>query len=287
MLLLNNNRLHVLVYPNNETLLTDGPGSVTLTLPRGRLTVTLKFESNADLFHLALLRDHLRAHGRIPDLEIPYMPYSRADRSQEGSVFSLRTAVKLIAPLEWGTITIWEPHSEVTRQEFANHGKGITVVNWTVDALPKVMRELHWSLAYDTIVLPDAGAAERYLEQTDIFRVANTISVTKERNFTTGTIEKITLPEGHYAAHRTSQALIIDDLCSKGGTFVGTADLLREAGYQEVYLLVTHMEQVGYNRRLMDSVDGIYTSDSITPPEAAENIHVLPYHLLQGELDNA
>ena len=55
--------------------------------------------------------------------------------------------------------------------------------------------------------------------------------------------------------------MIIDDLCSKGGTFYHTANKLKEAGAAEIYLTVTHMESnVKYGKILID--DQGHNSDS-------------------------
>jgi ribose-phosphate pyrophosphokinase len=64
-------------------------------------------------------------------------------------------------------------------------------------------------------------------------------------------------------------AIIVDDLSSYGGTFIKTADRLREEGFVEVILLVAHAENVIFKRNdrtgqlLFEHVEKIFTTDSI------------------------
>lgn len=55
-------------------------------------------------------------------------------------------------------------------------------------------------------------------------------------------------------------ALIVDDICDGGGTFVGLAKELRAAGATRVYLYVTHGI---FSKRLpLEGIDHVYTTDS-------------------------
>lgn len=63
--------------------------------------------------------------------------------------------------------------------------------------------------------------------------------------------------------------LIVDDICSRGGTFYHAANALKEAGAKNIYLYVTHAEHTMvegdmYNQ---DIVKKIFTTDSIFKPE--------------------
>lgn len=57
----------------------------------------------------------------------------------------------------------------------------------------------------------------------------------------------------------------MDDLCSKGGTFMLTASKLKEIGATEIYLVVTHCENTVFQGELLtsDLITGIYTTNSI------------------------
>ena len=60
--------------------------------------------------------------------------------------------------------------------------------------------------------------------------------------------------------------LIIDDICSKGGTFYHSAKRLKEAGAANIYLYVTHCENTIYEGELLkeDSlIKHIFTTNSL------------------------
>ena len=64
--------------------------------------------------------------------------------------------------------------------------------------------------------------------------------------------------------------LIVDDICSRGGTFFHAAKALKAAGAKSVSLYVTHLERtviLGEMASTDGLVDHIYTTKSIFPEE--------------------
>ena len=62
--------------------------------------------------------------------------------------------------------------------------------------------------------------------------------------------------------------LIVDDICSRGGTFLHSAKALRAAGAKSVSLYVTHLEDTVTTGELASTdnlIDHIYTTKSIFP----------------------
>lgn len=60
--------------------------------------------------------------------------------------------------------------------------------------------------------------------------------------------------------------LIIDDICSKGGTFYHSAKKLKELGANKIYLYVSHCENTIYAGELLKDnglIEKIFTTDSI------------------------
>jgi ribose-phosphate pyrophosphokinase len=60
--------------------------------------------------------------------------------------------------------------------------------------------------------------------------------------------------------------LIVDDICSKGGTFYHSAKRLKEAGAANIYLYITHCEQTIFEGELLkdDSlIKHIFTTNTI------------------------
>ena len=268
MLLLDGQPIDMVTYPNNETLLRPGVADpVWYTSPK-EMTITLRFDSDDDLFRLQVLAKFLRNAGHPVNLVIPYMPYSRADRSQDGSIFTLQFVSEIINDLEFRRVTVYEAHSDVTVQ-LLNRCHNVEVIRYMV---PQILSD-SWGFNpnMDWLVFPDAGAAKRYFDVAPEFPV---LFGTKVRNFKTGKIEGITLPKIIPAPGAT--ALIVDDLCSRGGTFIQAAKLLADMGFSYITLLVAHMEKAGYNKDLLGAVDRIHASDSITPPRTTVKVRLYP-----------
>ena len=59
--------------------------------------------------------------------------------------------------------------------------------------------------------------------------------------------------------------LIMDDICSKGGTFLYAAKALKEYGAADIYLYVTHCEKTILQGEMINSglIKKIYTTNSI------------------------
>jgi ribose-phosphate pyrophosphokinase len=115
------------------------------------------------------------------------------------------------------------------------------------------------------LVFPDAGAAKRYAK---MFAGQEHLIGEKTREFATGKITglSITKPEA-WVCGEVKRAIIVDDLCSRGGTFLEAGQALREnLGFTQVELCVTHLEANVYNGKLLDDgspIDHIYTTDAM------------------------
>ena len=63
--------------------------------------------------------------------------------------------------------------------------------------------------------------------------------------------------------------LIIDDICSRGGTFYHSAKALKEAGAKNIYLYISHCENTILEGELLTSglIEKVYTTNSIFTKE--------------------
>lgn len=78
-----------------------------------------------------------------------------------------------------------------------------------------------------------------------------------------GKIERLELTSPEKVTDRN--VLIVDDICSRGGTFTFTAKALKEAGANEVYLYVTHCENTIHSGTVLTDglISRVFTTDSI------------------------
>jgi ribose-phosphate pyrophosphokinase len=254
MILLNSQPIKKLQFPNHETLMRD------LVPDPTRNIVELKFRNNQDLVHLMFVKKQLDELGVPATLFAWYMPYSRMDRKIDGDMFTLKYICQFIAGLNFEQIIIVEPHSAETVKLLENLGQNVRWVCPVLKWLPQVMAKIDFDLAVDAVVLPDKNAAKRY---RDIgYR---TVVLSKRRNLKTGRILDLELVEGK--VNPGSKCLILDDLCSKGGTFKWAGQILRAAGAAEISLLVTHLESAVFRGQLLQSdspIGQIFASRSLT-----------------------
>lgn len=190
-------------------------------------------------------------------LYIKYMPYSRMDRQVGTSAFTLKYIADWIA--SWGveTINIGEAHSDVTPALLNAFNENISE-----KIFKTVKDDISFDIRTDVLFFPDAGAQKRY----HALKYPSLVGF-KHRDWGTGQIKSLEvcgdIPKEPF------RAVIIDDLCSFGGTFLYSAKKLRELGASEVYLIVAHCENNILKGELINSglVDRIYTTDSIFTEE--------------------
>lgn len=157
MIKLNGKEIKFETFPNGETRMVDE--GIAL-LDWGKQTISFKYENDSDLIKLMFVKkfvDSRRKSSSIFELIIYYMPYSRMDRSEDGSAFTLKYVADFINSLDFDKVTVVEPHSDVTLALLNNVESKF--VNFKL--LPKVMEEVKF-LSIDYLFFPDAGAPKRY-----------------------------------------------------------------------------------------------------------------------------
>ena len=72
--------------------------------------------------------------------------------------------------------------------------------------------------------------------------------------------------------------LIVDDICSRGGTFYHSAKKLKELGANKIYLYISHCENTILEGDLLTSglIEKVFTTNSIFTKKH-EKIEVLNY----------
>lgn len=186
-----------------------------------------------------------------------YVPYSRQDRQVGLSAFTLKYMSDWIHT--WGikSINVGEAHSDVTPALLNAFNENISE-----KIFKTVKDDISFDIRTDVLFFPDAGAQKRY----HALKYPSLVGF-KHRDWETGQIKSLEvcgdIPKEPF------RAVIIDDLCSFGGTFLYSAKKLRELGASEVYLIVAHCENNILKGELINSglVDRIYTTDSIFTEE--------------------
>lgn len=261
MITVDGKKLEVTQFPNGESkIIFDN----FLRECGCHVDIMMKYEDDRDLIHLMYLKRHIDEFYDIRcNLIIPYMPYSRMDRVEQGSdfIFTLKYISSFINSLNFYTVQIGEPHSDVCIALLNN----VTRIDNISARLAESQLRYHNRLLKGLnksvyLVYPDAGASKRYYKQIKYDKI---LTCSKERDFNTGHIKKLSI-EGELPSE-PFKAIIVDDLCSKGGTFMLTAEKLREIGATEIILVVAHCEKSILEGSIPNSdlIDRVITTDSI------------------------
>lgn len=211
------------------------------------IEIDARVQSPADLVGLIMLSDAIRGvrPGAHLALNIPYLPYARADRRfTDGDCHGLGTFGQL---LRLGYFT------EINTLDVHNPAAAFTHVSSFLrnyPAMPLIQRAAE-DFKPDVVLFPDKGAAERY---------ANTglpaVFATKERDPATGKLSGFAVPD----VSRYGRILIVDDICDGGGTFLGITGAIPPGPVFGLY--VTHGIFSKGTRPLTDAFSNIYTTDS-------------------------
>ena len=241
-------------YPNNERIFEMPPINSPL-FQTDTFTIDFKYHTDIDISILIMCKKYIDDSFDNPKVTLimKYVPYSRMDRKINGYMFSLKYFCKLINDLNFDTVYVLDPHSNVTTA-LLDRCSEIDIRQYIYNILNKVN--------IDYIFYPDLGSMKRYGELPN-FTFRPYFCGSKKRDLQTGKIvnyELIDCPD-----IQEKDILIIDDLCAYGGTFQLASEKLKEKGANNIYLYVSHCEDSIYNGKLIKSglISKIFTTDSI------------------------
>lgn len=235
-------------------------------------TITWLFENNEELITLIFLTKHLKSHG-IENiyLDMPYIPNARQDRVKSSEdVFTLKYFAEIINDLKFKTVTVLDPHSNVSAALINN-----IVIKHPVEYIEKVINKIEKVTDTDSIIMfyPDEGAMKRYSEMLDR---PYTFGI-KKRDWKTGEIKGLEV-SGMTELINGSSIIIVDDISSRGGTFYHSAKKLKELGAKDIYLYVSHCENTILEGDVLDSslINKVFTTNSIFTGKH-EKVEVMSY----------
>lgn len=226
------------------------------------------YENNDETMLLYYTVMHFRENAKKDAkfyLHLYYIPNARMDRVKELSeVFTLKYFCQLINTMNFDKVFVLDAHSNVSlalldRVEQIDVGE---YINRSIEMFNP-----------DVIFFPDEGSCKRYgdlingkamLGRKEGYRHPYQFAyANKKRDWCTGKILGLEVVGGDIV--KGKRVLIVDDICSKGGTFYFSAKELKNLGAANVGLYITHCENTILTGDLIVSglVDNIYTTDSI------------------------
>lgn len=237
-------------FPAGELLIkADFPGCELMS-------IEWYYENDAELFALICVKRHIdeKYPGCFCELRMPYLAHARMDRvKNEEDVFTLKYFCEVINSLNFTAVWVRDAHSNVSLA-LLNNVKEEPVKPFIGDAIGQSDA--------DVLFFPDEGAMKRYAGG---FQMPYAFGM-KKRDWETGQILGLDIINADVV--KDKNVLIVDDICSYGGTFYHSAKALKEAGAKSVSLYVTHCEKSITSGNLACSdglVDHVYTTKSILP----------------------
>ena len=215
------------------------------------------YDSDSEMFTIMCIVDIIRRNGgEYISLNLPYVPNSRMDRIKSPTEnFSLKVFSNWLNSLNLNEVRVMNVHSNVSEALISN----------IYSELPNYeIRDVMEDYKPDVIFFPDEGACKRY---SDMFIIKQSnlpiVFGIKKRDWKTGKIEGLDVIGCEHVKNK--KVLIIDDICSAGGTFKFSSIKLKELGATDVALYVTHCEDNIQNGDLLKTnlISKIYTTDTI------------------------
>ncbi len=223
--------------------------------------------SSDDIFDLLLTVNALdeQTNGdALFEVEIPYLPYSRQDRvCAPGQAFSLQVLSRVLKSFATDAnkrmaITTWDCHSAIGLDLLdAKNISSYELIKQS-DKLSTLIRSSN-----SILISPDKGAIKRTQQVANVFGQSSIVRASKVRDPLTGKILRTEIDTDDLEG---KVAIIIDDICDGGMTFIKLAEQLKEKNASRIVLYVTH----GIFSKGLDAfnglIDEIYTTNSFTQP---------------------
>jgi ribose-phosphate pyrophosphokinase len=212
-------------------------------------------KNSDDVMELFLATDAIRNQVSADTpihLIMPYVPYARQDRVvNRGEALSIRVFCNLINSQDYASVTIHDPHSDVTSALLKN----VNVLNQTEVMRANLpfgetpIRELTPKAAFNAakrleewaknvvLVAPDAGAIKKITDVANAIGFEHIVRADKKRDTKTLEILETVVYSDHVG---NKDFLIVDDICDGGRTFLELAKVLRPLTNGKIILYVTH-----------------------------------------------
>lgn len=252
----------------------DGTSYAEIIGPHENLFPEFVFRINSyeDLWHLNQIVDAYKHNNFKPTVIIPNLLDAQADRRFSGTQSSgLKLVCDFLNSMD-AKFKIFHPHNPevieglIKNVEIIDNSKFISMV------LEQIVTDkfgIEWDrlqrdsiLSNITLMSSDAGGFKPLMKLCDkINWRGETFSAAKARSWDEKDGTKF-VQQIDREAFQGKDILIIDDICVKGGTFIGLAKLLRKRNIGKLYLAVSHLTVPNPNPELFELFDKIFTTNS-------------------------
>ena len=259
MIQINDFELKIDSFPNNEAKIKFRREFLEI-ISLDDIYIYFWYENDKEILYLLFIVDFIKNEYPNNDilLFMPYVPYSRQDRSFNLEPFTLKTFCNLINSCGFFKVYISNPHSDVT-MALIDNVENVYNPNSIFDIVTK---EVNFKVSQIKpedlkfyILSPDIGSHKKtykiYSDNKE--KIIDLIQATKVRCTDTGKILKTKIVN-YPDKNDDYPVIIIDDICDGGATFIEIAKLLKKQNeLRTIVLYVTH----GFFTRGLNVFDGL------------------------------
>ncbi len=264
-------RFKTMIFPDGQPHIKIDMDSVQ-ALPRKETICVISRIDNANDLIMALFIKNTLDYLEFEQVElhVSYLLAARMDRVMlDGEPFSLKVVAGMLNQGNFKKIKIFDPHSEVATA-LIERSYAVPNHEFVKDALEDYFQR-NAKEKY-CLVSPDAGALKKIHKLAQFLQIEDVVECMKERDVKTGALTSFKTTAEHLEAQT---CFIIDDICDGGGTFAGTAKMLKTKGAAKVVLIVSH--GIFSKGTTIEAVDEIYTTDSFRAVEQVKCFSVEKY----------
>lgn len=260
-----------------------------------KVVITNRLTCSDDIIEVLIAKDALERLGiKEFDLIIPYIPYARQDRTEiEGESFTLKVFADLINSAKFDNVKVFDSHSDVAPalinkctnkknhdyvlsafSRIVENNPDLIVPYPNVDPTAKISILNTIRSGHYVLISPDSGANKKinklheFLDTAtkhDLFKNSQfnlqIVKCDKRRNFNDGSLGGFDVMCDDLQG---KPCIIVDDICSRGGTFMGLATELKKKNAGDIYLIVSHYENCADESKLKESgIKQVYKTNSM------------------------
>ena len=241
--------------------------------------IEFRINSYEDLWTLTQIKDVYDHNNMQVELVLPCLLDAQADRRfSQYQPHSLKLVLKHLNSLNFKNIEIFHPHNAEIVEAILNRVTILDNSYFIKQVISKIPVGLE-NIGKDNhliLMSTDAGGFKPLMKLCDkIGWKGETFSASKSRRYEDG--KSILTQQIDRQDFGGKDILIIDDICVKGGTFVGLAKMLKERNVGNLYLAVSHLTVPNPNLELITSFDQIFTTTSKGINYSVETIKEIEY----------
>ena len=239
-----------------------------------------RINSYEDLWTLAQIKDVYDYNKQPLHVIIPNLIDAQADRRFAPNQSSnLMLVLNFLKSLNFAEITFFHPHNPEVVEAILPEAHILDnsyFIKKVLENIPRHKEGLDGEIEDLILMSSDAGGFKPLMKLCDkIGWKGETESAAKSRKYEEG--KSVLTQLINRQDFGGKDVLIIDDICVKGGTFIGLAKLLKERNVGKLYLTISHLTVSNPNPDIVNLFEKVFTTTSKNIVYNIAPIEILEY----------